>query len=376
MTTITRAADAAHLLSLVPRLLEYTPRRSLVLIPLERGRSVGAMRLDLPPDAGPRDETVERVASTVIGMVCRIPHADAFVAVAYTDDAAGPELPHRGLADALALRADACGLRMVDALTVAANGWGSHLDPAGAIEPLDAVRQSALQNGDAEDPAEVRGDQTTGAELPATTPERRREVAGVRAELERAIEVVRDVEAPASDGSGPITAAALTAVCALADLPALYEDALRWDAGALSPLHAGLLSWCLDRPALRDVALMQWSGDRRLGEEAAAAQSAWEEGGEYPVSLAERLWGEGPQPDPERLARALALVRQVAALVPDSAGALAVCAWLSWAQCRSTHADGYVRRACEIDAEHGLAQIVGSFIAAAHLPDWGFRRFS
>ncbi|HAN24626.1 MAG: hypothetical protein CMH36_08195, partial [Microbacterium sp.] len=49
------------------------------------------------------------------------------------------------------------------------------------------------------------------------------------------------------------------------------------------------------------------------------------------------------------------------------------CAWLSWALGRSSHADGYVRAAREHEASHGLADIVGRFVAAGHLPDWAFR---
>ena len=55
-------------------------------------------------------------------------------------------------------------------------------------------------------------------------------------------------------------------------------------------------------------------------------------------------------------------------------GPLATCAWLAWALGRSTHAELYARRACDIEPEHGLAEIVQSFVHAGHLPDWAFRR--
>ena len=66
----------------------------------------------------------------------------------------------------------------------------------------------------------------------------------------------------------------------------------------------------------------------------------------------------------------------VAALTaaPRRAGALAVCGWLSWALGRSTHADRYARKALAAEPDHGLASIVRSFVSAAHLPDWAFRR--
>ena len=105
------------------------------------------------------------------------------------------------------------------------------------------------------------------------------------------------------------------------------------------------------------------------------AQRRWEDGELYPSDLAEVMWGDGPRPDATRLDAALRLARNVAALMPKKrrAGALAVCGWIAWARGRSTHADAYVRQALHADPRHGLAEIVGSFVAAGHLPDWAFR---
>lgn len=392
MQTIATASDASQFLSFVPDLVGCRPTRSLVLVPLGGGRTLGAMRVDLGPDD---TETAELVASTLIGMMCRVEDADALIAVVYTDESAAPVLPYRTLAEALGVRADACGLRLADALTVAADGWGSHFDAEGRVRPLDEIGPGpGAPAGTSETPgvrvtdagasdggagsrspgSAPRGDQSSGAELPDVTDEQRHEVREASAMLQRALELLTDVEAPPADGAGPITAEALEAACAFADLPLLYESALEWDAERLDPLHAALLAWCLARPSLRDIALVQWSADLALGEEAEAAQQRWEDGEEYPVSLAERLWGEGERPDSERLERALALARHIAALTPDEPGPLAVCAWLSWALGRSTHADQYARRAHALDPRHGLTDIVRSFVSAAHLPDWAFRR--
>ena len=50
-----------------------------------------------------------------------------------------------------------------------------------------------------------------------------------------------------------------------------------------------------------------------------------------------------------------------------------MCAWLSWAGGRSSHAGRYARMALKIDDEHGLADIVRSFVRVGHLPGWAFR---
>ena len=127
---------------------------------------------------------------------------------------------------------------------------------------------------------------------------------------------------------------------------------------------------------MRDIALVQWCGGFAAGDEALDAQLRWESGEEYPAHLAMQMWGEGERPDPNRLEAALALSRRVAAAAPRAvrAGALASCAWLSWALGRSTHAERYALLAGEIEPEHGLAEIVRSFVLAGHLPDWAFRR--
>ncbi|GAA1657137.1 DUF4192 family protein [Microbacterium flavum] len=409
MSITVRAADAAQFLSLVPRLLGFTPTRSLVLVPMSGGRSLGAMRMDLPPEAGavsahpaPSEAPegaagrIDAVASSAVGMLCRIPDAEALVAVVYTDasiaDAA--DLPGATVIAALAVKADACGLRLIDALTVAADGWASHDDPdlPPGGRPLTELRlrapvvsgsrgaqkrsRSGLGTGDpvAEDlgPA-PDGDQSSGAALPAVPRAARKAVGVALRSLGSSLEVICGI--PAVGGRvGRIDPAALEAACALDDLPALYEQALTWHPSD-EPMHAAMLGWCLQRPSLRDIALVQWATDEGGGDVAMEAQRRWEDGEEYPADLASVMWGEGPRPDPERIERALALVREVAALLPTAQrpGPLALCAWLSWALGRSSHADRYASMALFLDPHHGLADIVRSFAAAGHLPDWAFR---
>jgi len=407
-----KAADAAQFLSLLPHLLGYVPKRSIVLVPFHGSRSLGAMRFDLPDasEAGAHD----RFAATAIGMACRVEDADAVAVIAYTDQRfdAQERMPHGMLLDALRSRADACGLRVTDALCVGADGWGSRLDPACPLlgRPLKEIETEVPALTGA-----PTGDQLSGAELPLADADERRFVAQASAALEEAIRIIcgdedgspvagEDEETfPAVGGERPIGLGAvpapidgdsvppdpredrgpgtrvdpraLTTACRLDDLPDLFEDALAWPLDHLEPFDVAALAWCLSRPSLRDVALVQWSGDLAQGDEALDAQLRWEAGEEYPTDLAMRMWGEGDRPDVARLEAALALVRRVAAAAPRrlQAGPLAMCAWLSWALGRSTHADAHASQACEIDPEHGLAEIVRSFVAAGHLPDWAFR---
>lgn len=372
MNTIVAAADAAHFLSLVPHLLGFTPARSLVVVPFAGSRSLGAMRADLPPG-----EHVEATASSLVGMVCRIPQADAMIAVVYTDESVSGGLPGAAVLAAVGRAADACGLHLGDAITVAADGWGSHLDPRTPAEGRPLADITGPRR-DADDrmplPAVTGGDQASGAALPRRRAAERRTVGKALHALEAAIDLVCGVPRIDEDAP-PLDAEILSAVGELDDPPALFEDALRGDPASVSPLRTALLVWCLSRPSLRDVALVQWATDLDRGDEALEAQRRWEEGESYPDHLGEVMWGDADRPDPARLEAALEVVRQVAALAPRRSrpGPLALCAWLSWALGRSTHADRYAHDALEIDPDHGLAEIMLSFVQVGHLPDWAFR---
>ncbi len=375
MTTIIKAAGAAQFLSLVPQLLGFTPSRSLVLVPFAGKRSLGAMRLDLPP----HEADVDAFASTCIGMVCRIPDAEAMAAIVYTDEDFDQDRPPRDdLARALVSRADACGLGVTDALCVGDDAWGSYLDPQ--CPPLGRPLQD-LQLPPRVDLPAVVGDQSSGAQLPVVDLVEKERVGRALRSLESSIRLLCGDEgghADRSEEASPprIDPEALAAACLLDDLPALFEDSLRADPATLDAYRAAALVWCLARPAVRDVALVQWCSGFAAGDEALDAQLRWEGGEAYPDRLAQRMWGEGERPDITRLETALELVRHVAAAAPRAQrpGALAVCAWLSWALGRSTHAEHYAAAAREIEPAHGLSGIVLSFVAAGHLPDWAFHR--
>ncbi|WP_322410791.1 DUF4192 family protein [Microbacterium invictum] len=370
MTTIVRAATAAEFLSFVPRMLGYLPTDSVVLIPFEGKRTLGAMRVDLPTVAD-----LDAAAATFVGLVCRIEAADAVAVVVFTGERFdGGRAPATALAEGIANRADASGLRVVDMLCHAADGWASYLDadtPPGG-RPLSEVDVDALPAALADLPV-AAGDQWSGAELPAVD----------LAEKERvghALQSIRvAIEGFGSAAPGPgvrVDPRGLEAVCLLDDLPALFEEALQWNPAMLDPFDAALLLWCLDRPATRDVALVQWCDDIDRGDEAMAAQLRWEAGEPYPADIAKRMWGEGAQPSAERLRGALEVTRRVAAAAPRAVrpGPLAVCAWLSWALGRSTHAEWYVARSAEIDPSHGLTGIVLGMVRGGHLPEWAFPR--
>lgn len=386
MTTIFRAAGAADFLALVPRLLGYRARRSVVLVPFEDARSLGAMRLDLPGELD-ADER-ESFSATALGLVCKVGSADGLAVVVYTDAqvADGEGLPSRALVSALLAHANRCGLRVSEALCVAADAWGSYLDPEcpAAGRPLSDIPYD--HEAFAGDPL-PNEDQESGAALPEVGSAERERLRRSLAEIDGAMASLfgrvappgaggeDDADADAADARR-IAPGALVTVCRMDDLPLLFEEALTRGPAELDPYEAGALAWCLSRPALRDVALVQWASDLSTGDEAFEAQLRYSDGEPYPEHLAARIWGDASAPDPQRLQSALALTRRLAAAAPRSAcpGILAAAAWLAWALGRSTHAGRYAELAREIDPSHVLAGIVLGFVANAHLPEWVYRR--
>lgn len=368
MTTIIKARDAADFLSLVPRLLGYEPRRSVVLVPFRAGRTGGGLRVDLPPAAADTDA----VASTLIGFACRVEHTDAYAVLVYDDDA--DAVTHAELVAALEVRAQACGLRRIDALHISSGRWRSYLDPD--------LGGTVATDPDADTHRPV-GDQGAGASLPHVDLARSERVGRALTECARALEWVLNGSRPADARIHPD---ALVASLALEDLPAFFEtwipphgtatppgDAIEADHADVQDL--ALLIWCLARPALRDIALATWVRGIHGGDAALVAQQEWEAGAAYPDELGAWMMGEGARPDVDRLTAAVDVCRLAAASAPAAyrPGALAASAWLSWALGRSTHAARYCEQALAIDAEHGLSLIVLSMVDAGHLPDWAFR---
>lgn len=383
MSTVIRTERSAQTLAHVPRLLGYTPRHALVVIPAARSRTMGALRVDLPRGTG-----VDEAAATCIGMVCRLADADSLTVIVYAEVFPGDGLPHDDVAardglpyddlvQAIARRADACGLTLREALWSSGARWGCYLDPefpAGGLPVPDLPVPDAGDGDGLADGAhlwdEGRGVGEHGRDAASgVDAHTRRQTADALAAVEAAVRALCDGDAP---GDARVDPRALCATCRLDDLPALYEEALGLDPALVDPFTAALLIWALHRQATRDVALLQWGGAAGDGDAAADAQLRWEAGQEYPPELGERMWGDGARPDPQRLAAAQSLVHALAARAPvdHSAGVLAADAWLSWALGDPAGAAEAARQACDLEPEHPLAELVLSFLAVGHVPGW------
>ncbi len=331
-TTI-KAGTPRDFLGLVPALLGFTPHASLVLVPFEATRTIGAMRFDLDTDAA-------TLAHIGLGLICRVPRATGVAAVIYaTEDAAST----RDLGQQIIDVADHQGLHLVDVLYVASDGYGSHLTGEAPAPLTEIATPEALRDN-------LAASQSAGASIPDADPARAARIAFATARLD-------------DD--------------ALANFVTVAEDALTGDPADLDTRLAALLLTGIGIPLWRDVALIQWATDLDNGTRALAAQIGHSiMGAPVPESIARTLYGQGERPDADRLTAGLALVRHLAAYADDQQrpNLLAAAAWLSWALGRSTHAAVYTDRALAIDPDHGMSQIVATLCSAAVLPDWAFSR--
>lgn len=362
MRTLLKASRPAELISILPSLAGFTPRRSLVIVPFCDGRSHGVIRIDLPaPGVDP-----SAYAAEVTGLVCRVAGVDAVVLCCYTDETLTDALPHASLLTSLADRLALCGIGLIEALCVGVETWADYRDPDGERHPLWTVPDAPPVPGI----GDVSGDQSSGAGLPSVDAPTR---AGVAEALACVSGVLDRKAAPRSAAATGLreNPLAVEAAAALDDLPAFLEGLL--DGRPPGAHEAATLAWCLDRPLFRDAAFVQWARDAAAGQAALAAQLACRDAG-IPAggSLGEVLLGRGRHPDPDRLTLALSLVRWLAACLPGSAAPRVAAGWLSWALGRTGHAGDHIRAALALDPEHEMAQLIDTMLRTGMLPEWVF----
>ena len=328
--TIIKASTLAALLSAVPSLLGFQPSESLVILPMRGGRTIGAMRLDLP-DIGMLSEHSPRIADVI-----RRTEPESVILVVYS------EVDHaRHWATVEALDLDlGVDIPIVDAAYVAAVGYGSLLN-IGTAGPL----------------SDIVVDPKLGHVAPNNEPDPLPDTSLFEDEI-----LVAIMSQTAED-------------LGYDQVPPFIEGLLSTDR-LLSGTEIGILASILQRPAFRDIALVTIVGGAELGETAVLAQERWQDGAPYPKDVAQLMWGQGAKPDAKRLTKALehARLASPAMLSLGVGGSLAVCAWLSWALGQSSHAQTYARQALDVEPDHGLAAIVSTFIDGAHIPAWVFTR--
>jgi hypothetical protein len=372
MTTIITASDAQDFLALVPELAGFRPVESLVLVAFRGKRSCGALRVDLPNTTA--SDELSAVASSLIGLLCKIPDVDAVVPIVYTAARfdAGNVPPHGEAMNALIFHAEQSGFLVRDALCVAADGWASYLDSA-----VPPGGHSLALIADSADQAQLAAERPPGTPADRVQHDQRGpDPRGSSADLatrQRMGRLINRFRAMASD---PATLGEPSAeLAALLALPAVAEMSLCCPPETVSELDAAALLFAMQGPPTRDMLLIHWAFGVEAGARAERENlrfAAGEPGaGRESAAL---FWGEGSRPDPERIEAAIELLLELIARAPRRCKPPALCmlAWLNWALGRSSRAAVFIEMALAIDPGYGLAGILETMLAIGRLPEWAF----
>lgn len=387
--TIVKAQKAQDFLALVPQLLGFVPETSAVLVAFRGNRTCGALRFNLPDDHAPR-KVYTRIATTLAGMLCKIPGVDAVVPVIYTDDCftAAPGIPREQFAEILSRRLELSGFLLRDSLCVAADGWGSYLDPhcpAGGL-PLSDIAESSVNekpmNRKPTTPAErPLGTLQNGAEPLTIDLATRERLARVYRRYHRLM--MRAENAPER----------FPTLGFLLDPVEVAEASLTWRMPPTEEDAAALLV-LVQSPPNRDQVMVQFafgyeegvrahelnrhyarlqdetgrSLDDLVAEDIESADATAERMGDIMLGL------QRERPDIDRIRIAITLLRTVVAMAPQSARPAPLCmlAWLSWALGSGSVAGLFVDQALAIDSQYSMATLLDLLLESGHLPDWAF----
>jgi len=363
-----KASGSAEFLGLVPALAGFTPMQSIVLTPFEGKRTYGALRIDLPED------DPAAFAAGAVALASRVERTDAVAIVVYCEETVqvtrdGLVLPHAIVVDEVLAAAEEQRLGIVDALCVTPDGWASYLDDDPQLHPLHTIR-AAERPPEAKD---VDGDQYAGTELPAYGLLLTEHVGRMLLALDDVICRLRMGREDEAEREHP---EAFAAAMLLDDVPQLFEAAVSLPDDP-PPLVCAALIWLLDQPLYRDVALVQWAGDLRRGQEALAVQQEYRLVGALPsAENGQVIVGEGPRPDIPRLHAALRTARSLAGLAPRArrSGPLALAAWLSWAIGRPSHSEKYLAEVRRVAPDYSFGRLLSELFRTRPLPGWAFAR--
>jgi hypothetical protein len=392
MKTIVKTSTAQDFLALVPDLVGFQPAESIVFVAFRGKRSIGAMRWDLPRDEN--EKTLKRIATTVVGMLSKLPGVEGVVPVVYTAARAtgGGGVPAAAFVETAIARFEFSGIAVKDALYVAGDGWGSYLDEdaGAAARPLAEIRSSSIVDSipaGRRPPLQSIDDRARLPEVDLATKERVarriRTLAEVLGWLRR--EFCSDpaiADALELRGPGPerhsLTDAEIEAVLdayLLDDVPQFVEMAFQIDPVEMPDRAAAMLIHLAQSPALRDVLMMQWAFDRDTGDRVLDDAGRFRDGADAAsLDTATLMLGEGPRPDAPRIEAALPIVKALVARAPRGhrPPLLCILAWLNWALGRSSVAQRFVDDAVAVDPHYGLAEILGEMFGRGMLPEWAF----
>lgn len=355
MPTIVKAAGSADLLALVPSMVGFTPKNSVVLVAFRGRQTAGAMRFDLPALASVSAE--KRIITTMVGIFCKLRDVESIVSVIYSDGFFGAQIPEEAFARSLNHRLERSGFTIRESLCQAANGWASYYDDDVPLEghPLREITDSPTLG---RLPADARVvDEVVPLRVPDSAAPNRARVAKRAAFVQGLIERA-DTGDLARD----------SVLEGIADVPRFAEHALSLQLPDIED-QAALLIVLLQVPLVRDLVMLQWAFGWEVGDRFWLAEGTFED------SLL--IMGDGPRPDTERIARGLSLLLAVTGLAADDRRPPLLCmlGWLSWSLGKSSRARVFVDEALTIRPDYSMARLLSTLFGSGCLPEWAFMHF-
>lgn len=364
MTLVLKVGGPTDLLAIVPALVGFSPRDSVVFVAFRGRRTCGAIRFGLPGSSS--GVVQKRVATSMIGTLCKLPRVDGVAIAVFTDAAfdGGSEVPGARFAALLERQVERSGFELRESLCQAADGWASYLDPVvpPGGRPLSEVLDSPVAAAAAKEVGPPANEAAVSrvVDAPADVVQRVAEQIGRYGDLrERWLDGL--IEAPAE-------------FLELEDPAAFVERALDWDDADVGA-HGALLLFLVQSAAVRDLVMLQWARDRAFGEwmwdRAPELESL---DGSFAQATADVMMGLGERPDPERLERGIARMLVLVARVRGAHRLAPLCmlAWLNWALGRGSQAGAHVDEARAIDPDYGMAELLDTMLGNGMLPEWAF----
>ena len=366
MTVIVKATGPADILAMVPSMVGFLPRNSVVFLAFRGTRTCGAIRFDLPK-ADTR--TVhKRIATTLVGTVCKLPDVDAIVVVIYTDEEFGFSniIPRSEFADILGRRIEQSGFELRGSICQASDGWASQFEPIVPVggHSLDQIAQSNAAAAIPDDLRAASVEREVPTRIPAASAS---ELARMTRRLEIFRQLVAGIDPTSSDPGAP-------ALDPLYDIPLFAETALRWSMRNTDDLGA-LLVFALQEPNTRDLIMLQWATSIRVGDQ------LWNEGVEsetvdhsLDLDVGKLMMGIEPRLDAGRIEIGIELLLILASRCADEKRMPLLCmlTWLNWALGRGTQAGRHLEELLAIDPQHSMALLLRSILGNGMLPEWAF----
>lgn len=357
--------DAEGVISLVPHLLGFHPRESLVVLIMQDNALEATLRVDLPaPDIGLA--ATRRLARHLVDYMRAAPEANGACLVAYSEHAHDPgsELPYQEFIDGVTTQLQRCGYRVPDAWLVGCQHWWSYfcLEPAccpAEGRPLESVLLSDAHLHlvvEGSSPLAELWDGRADGEWPA---------------IEAVREVV-DMQRPGIDGWKE-TIRGLERWCAALDQePESLLAHLR-----SSPADTGALLTALGAQTVRDALPFAAGASSAAARDALVGQLRHSGSRGQLRELGEFMLGNSDRaPHWTTLERLWTIGRGLlpAARGVDRCALLCILAWIEWAKGHSSGAHALITTCRAEDPAYRLAFLLEAFLARGRLPRWATNR--